>query len=118
MPRTVEKEKHSLFVLIKDQSKYPKQKIFLEEEFCEQTSTAICAIYDGRRCQKQAFERERDFHTGKIYFSIFRRTKVISNTIRLRPIHGNSLKEISFWTEMHRSARERLRLKCPGTRTS
>ena len=94
MPKTVEKEKHSLFVLIKDRSKYAKQKIFLEEEFCEQTSTAICAIYDGRRCQKQAFERERDFHTGKIYFSIFRRTKVVSNTLRLRSIHGNGLKEI------------------------
>ena len=118
MSKTVEKEKRTWFVPIKDRSKYAKQKIFLEEEFCEQTSTAICAIYDGRRCQKQAFERERDFHTGKIYFSIFRRTKVVSNTLRLRTIHGNSLKEISFWTEMHRSALERLRLKCPGTRTS
>ena len=31
---------------------------------------------------------------GKIYFSIFRRTKVVSNTLRLRSIHGNGLKEI------------------------
>ena len=32
----------------------------------------------------------------KNYFSIFRKIKVTSNTFRLGPIHGNSLKEISF----------------------
>ena len=96
MSKTVEKEKRTWFVSIKDRSKNAKQKIFLEEEFCEKTSTVICAIYDGRHCQKQAFERGRDFRRGKIYFSIFRKTKVVSNNFRLWPIHGNSLKEISF----------------------
>ena len=69
--------------------KYSSKKNFVN-------STAICAIYDGRHCQKQAFERGRNFRRGKIYFSIFRKTKVVSNNFRLGPIHGNSLKEISF----------------------
>ena len=65
------KKKRMWFVLIKDRSKYAKQKIFLEEEFCEQKSTAICAICDGRHCQTQAFERGRDFRRGKkLFFNI------------------------------------------------
>ena len=121
MPKTVEKEKHSWFFLIKvdlnmRNKKYSSKKNFVNRRALQ--FVPFMMIYDTSALSKTGLERERDFHTGKIYFSIFRRTKVISNTLRLRPIHGNSLKEISFWTEMHRSARERLRLKCPGTRTS
>ena len=46
--------------------------------------------------KNRPFERGRDFRRGKIYFSIFRKTKVVSNNFRLGPIHGNSLKEISL----------------------
>ena len=52
--------------------------------------------YYGWHCKKQAFECGRDFRRGKINFSIFRKTKVVSNNFRLGPIHGNSLKEVSF----------------------
>ena len=96
--------------------KYSSKKNFVNRRALQ--FVPFMMIYDTSALSKTGLERKRDFHTGEIYFSIFRRTKVISNTLRLRPIHGNSLKEISFWTEMHRSARERLRLKCPGTRTS
>ena len=72
------------------------KKYSSKKNFVNRRAMQIFAIYDGRHCQKQAFERGRDFRRGKIYFSIFRKTKVVSNNFGLGPIHGNSLKEISF----------------------
>ena len=72
------------FVLIKGWSKYAKQIKTLEAEFCEKTSSAICAIFDIRCCKKLAFERWSDFRPEKIYIAIFEKTKVVSITFRLR----------------------------------
>ena len=64
----------------------------------------------------QAFERRTDFRTGTIYFLLFREIKVASYTFRLRPIHGNSLKEINFFEpKCTGPLLERLRLKSPET---
>ena len=60
--------------------------------------------------------RATDFRTGKFYFSLFREIKVASYTFRLRPIHGNSLKEINFFEpKCTGPLLERLRLKSPET---
>ena len=42
------------------------------------------------------FEGEAIFTRIKIYFAKFWKTKVVSTTLRLRQIHGQSLKEIDF----------------------
>ena len=63
---TVEKEKRKWFFLIKDRSKYAKQKKkLLENEFF--------AIYDGWRCQNQAFEHGRDSARERFIFQYFRK---------------------------------------------
>ena len=65
--------------------------------------------------KKQAFERRTDFRTGTVYFSLFREIKVASYTY-IRPIHGNSLKEINFFEpKCTGPLLERLRLKSPET---
>ena len=66
------------FVLIKSWSKYAKQNKTLKLEFCEETSSATCAIF------AFAFERRSDFRSGKSYFAIFAKTKVVSITVTLR----------------------------------
>ena len=66
--------------------------------------------------KKQAFERRTDFRTEKIYFPLFREIKVASYTFKLRPIHGNSLKEINFFEpKCNGPLLERLRLKSSET---
>ena len=72
------------------------KKYSSKKNFVKRRALQFVPIYDGRHCLKHAFERGRDFRRGKIYFLIFRKTKVVSNNFRLGPIHGNSLKEISF----------------------
>ena len=66
--------------------------------------------------KKQAFERRTDFRKEKIYFPLFREIKVASYTFRLRPIHGNSLKEINFFEpKCNGPLLEGLRLKSSET---
>ena len=66
--------------------------------------------------QKIGFERRTDFRTGKIYFLLSREIKVASYTFRIRPIHGNSFKEINFFEpKCTGPLLERLRLKFPET---
>ena len=66
--------------------------------------------------KKQAFQRRTDFRTEKIYFPLFREIKVASYTFKLRPIHGNSLKEINFFEpKCNGPLLEGLRLKSSET---
>ena len=84
-------KKITRFVLINDRSKYVKRRSSSNKNFVKKQ-----AIYGGEYYQKKAFERRTDFRTGTINFSLFREIKVASYTY-IRPIHGNSLKEINFF---------------------
>ena len=96
MSKTVEKEKRTVFVLIKDRSKYAKQKIFPEKNFVNRRALQFVPFMMVGTVKNRPLNADAISAGEKIYFSIFRKTKVVSNNFRLGPIHGNSLKEISF----------------------
>ena len=57
-----------LFALRKGWFIYAKQNKTFKLEYCEKTSSAICAIFDIRCCSKLAFERWSDFRSEKKLF--------------------------------------------------
>ena len=74
----------------------PKGLISIWDAKIRISQTRVCAIFDDWGRQKWVFEGEAIFTRIKIYFAEFWKTKVVSTTLRLRQIHGQSLKEINF----------------------
>ena len=77
------------FVLIKGWSKYAKQNKILKLEYCENSSSAICAFFlilgvikNGRLSAEANFAQEKN------YFAIFEKTEAVSITFTQGKIPG------------------------------